>query len=88
VVRHVPLPAEIERHHIWPAYDQIKKHGKVIDDTRANLCPTAHTNVHAAIRRQLKGENFTLGNVYQRRIAEEGLRKIREIAEPQRQRAD
>ena len=78
VKNHVPRPTSVEMHHPWPQYDQIKKHKRVVDDRTVPLCGVAHNNVHEAIRRRLRGEDFRLGNRYQQALAEEGERRIRE----------
>ncbi|MDP9474643.1 MAG: hypothetical protein M3R38_02940 [Actinomycetota bacterium] len=49
-----------------------------MDDRTVALCGVAHNNVHEAIRRRLKGEDYRLGNRYQQALAEEGERRIRE----------
>ena len=78
VRQHTPKPTSVEMHHPWPQYDQIKKHGKVIDDRTVPLCGVAHNNVHEAMRRVLRGEEYRLGNRYLQALVEEGVRRVRE----------
>ncbi len=76
VRQHVPVPASVELHHQYPQALQIKKYGKVVDKTTVSLCGTAHNNVHDALTRRLRGEDYRLGNRYQQSIVEAGLAKI------------
>ncbi len=76
VIRHVPQPVEIEKHHLYPQSLQKKRHGKVIDHETVNLCDIAHKNVHVALTKRIKGEDFKLGNRHQQWAVEEGLRRM------------
>ncbi len=78
VRNHVPRPTSVEFHHPFPQYAQRERYGRVVDDRTVALCGVAHNNVHEAIRRRLRGEDFRLGNRYQQALAEEGERRIRE----------
>ncbi|MDP9475236.1 MAG: hypothetical protein M3R38_06000 [Actinomycetota bacterium] len=75
---HVPKAATVELHHPYPQFAQKERYGRVVDDRTVPLCGTAHNNVHEAIRRRLRGEEYRLGNRYQQALVEEGLRRIRE----------
>ena len=74
---HVPKPTSVELHHPFPQYAQKERYGRVVDDRTVPLCPTAHTNVHDALRRRLRAEDFRLGNRYQQALVDEGGRRIR-----------
>ncbi len=78
VVRHVPLPTSTELHHPYPMSEQRKRYGRVVEPRTVPLCGTSHNNVHEAIRRILRGEEFRLGNRYQQALVDEGIRRIRE----------
>jgi hypothetical protein len=49
---HRPVPAEEEIHHVIPRGAPF--HGPDVEANRLALCPTAHVNVHAAIRVHLR----------------------------------
>ena len=74
---HAPEPVITEAHHTWPQYDQIRKHGRLIDRTTVSICPTIHRNVHRSIDLQLRGIPHRIRNRYGRRLADYALEKIR-----------
>ena len=77
VKRHSPLPLRVEKHHIYPQAEQKKRHGKLVDKTTVPLCDVAHANVHVAIDKRMRGEEYRLRNAYQQEIADAGMEKIR-----------
>ncbi len=75
---HVPKPASSELHHPYPQYAQKARYGRVVEPRTVPLCGTSHNNVHEAIRRILRGEEFRLGNRYQQALVDEAIRRIKE----------
>lgn len=59
---HLPRPVLAELHHVFPKYLQARV-GRVgvFDDERVALCPTGHTDVHAAIDAILAGRPIPRG---------------------------
>ena len=53
---HRPVPVEEEIHHIVPRGAPF--HGLDVDGNRVALCPTAHVNVHSAIRVWLRARKL------------------------------
>ncbi len=76
VNRHVPHPARTEKHHIYPQSYQRKAHNMIVDKETIPLYDTGHAAVHVAIEAMLDGKPYKLGNLYLRRIALDGVKRI------------
>lgn len=46
---HLPRSSQTHMHHVFPMFMQLRKWGEVRDRRLARLCPTGHTDVHAAL---------------------------------------
>lgn len=76
VKRHSPRPERIEKHHVYPQGEQVKRHGAVRDRFTQNLCDTGHASVHIGINRLRDGEAMNLGNRNLEAVARAGHESI------------
>ncbi len=87
VKKHVPQPAELELHHVWPIYLGGPKNGWQIW-----LCPTTHMNVHELIRLKVKtldkieAIDMREYNRYTKQLAQEAYEKWAEHALAERRK--
>lgn len=78
VATHVPMPVDIEVHHIWPRADT----GPDTPENRISICPTAHSAVHWLLLRYKRAngtpawEDRRRLNPYLRALADRGWRSI------------
>jgi len=73
---HVPIPLQIERHHIHPQYSQIFLWGRVRNRETVALCRSSHRNLHIYLTALMAGQPLPHVNAYTARYAREGLRLI------------
>jgi len=74
VMRHVPEPRELHRHHVWPTGEG----GPNIASNLRYLCPTSHSSVHRLWREYAKRGGQPSWEIrqpyspYVRRLVDEG----------------